>query len=96
METTNHIIIQVNNENGYPLFEEIQNKYSLYDNCVIDSNEKGETEQIVIEGKDLSQIMSLAQKILYEFVKELKIAIVPIEDTIIDDDRREETGGLEI
>lgn len=35
---TNQIIIEVDDEAAaYELFEEIQNKYSLYDNCVIDT-----------------------------------------------------------
>jgi len=36
-EITNHIVIEVDNEDkAYTLFEEIQNKYNLYDNCVIE------------------------------------------------------------
>lgn len=36
-KTTNHIVIEVDNpEKADRLFEEIQNKYSLYDNCVIE------------------------------------------------------------
>jgi len=39
MKTTNHIIIEIKNqEQAYALFEEIQNKYSLYDNCVIETD----------------------------------------------------------
>jgi len=60
METTNHIVIEIKNkEQAYKLFEEIQNRYSLYDNCVIETD-------------------------------------VPMEDTIIDEDRKEETGGFEV
>lgn len=58
--TTNHIVIEIKDEEqAYKLFEEIQNKYNLYDNCVIETN-------------------------------------VPMEDTIIDEDRKEETGGYEV
>ena len=54
-----HIVIEGKDENQMrALFEEIQNKYSFYDNCVLE------------ECKD--------------------------EDTIIDDDRKEETGYLEV
>lgn len=53
------IVIEGSNEAQIrELFEEIQNKYSFYDNCVFQE--------------------------------------VPDEDTIIDDDRREETGFLEV
>ena len=56
-KTTNHIVIEVDDEGqAQELFEEIQNKYNIFDNCVL------ETE-------------------------------VPIEDTIVDDDRWEENGG---
>lgn len=59
-KTTNHIIIEIaNEEQAYKLFEEIQNKYSLYDNCVIETN-------------------------------------VTMDNTIIDEDRKEETGGFEV
>lgn len=59
-ETTNHIVIEIKDEGkAYDLFEEIQNRYKLFDNCVI------ETE-------------------------------VSMEDTIVDDDRKEETGGYEV
>ncbi|MBU0959261.1 MAG: hypothetical protein KKB31_04935 [Nanoarchaeota archaeon] len=52
-----HIVIEGHDEEQMrALFEEIQNKYSFYDNCVFEEIEK--------------------------------------EDTIIDDDRREETGHL--
>jgi len=37
-DTTNHIVIEVDDEKkAYKLFEEIQNKYNLYDNCVIET-----------------------------------------------------------
>lgn len=59
-KTTNHIVIEIKNEEqAYKLFEEIQNKYSLYDNCVLETD-------------------------------------VSIEDTIIDEDRKTETGGFEV
>ena len=59
-ETTNQIIIEIKEEEqAQNLFEEIQNKYSLYDNCVLDTS-------------------------------------VSMEDTIIDEDRKEETGGFEV
>ena len=36
--TTNHIVIDVDDESdAYELFEEIQNRFSLYDNCVIET-----------------------------------------------------------
>ena len=36
---TNHITIEVDNEEkAYKLFEEIQNRYSLYDNCVVETD----------------------------------------------------------
>jgi len=58
--TTNHIVIEIKNESdAYKLFEEIQNRYRLFDNCVIETG-------------------------------------VSMEETIIDDDRREETGGYEV
>lgn len=100
-ETTNQITIECENYGkGYEVFEEIQNKYSLYDNCVIDYDEGENKPNFVrIEGKNLNEITNLARKILekhYPLVKELKISVVPISDTIIEEDRREETGGLAI
>jgi len=54
-----HIVIEgCNQEQMRALFEEIQNKYSFYDNCVLEE---------------------CADK-----------------DTIIDEDRKEETGHLEV
>jgi len=97
METTNHIIIECEDEKkGYEIFEEVQNFYSLYDNCVIDLEEdKSKPHFVTIEGKNIREITDLAKNILlkyYPLIKELKISVVPIEDTIIDEDRREETG----
>jgi len=59
-QKTNHIVIEIKDEEqAYKLFEEIQNKYSLYDNCVIEVG-------------------------------------IPMEDTIVDEDRKKETGGYEV
>jgi hypothetical protein len=44
---TNHIVIEIDDEGkAYDIFEEIQNKYGFYDNCVIET-EVGEEESIV-------------------------------------------------
>jgi hypothetical protein len=44
---TNHIVIEIDDEGkAYDIFEEIQNKYSFYDNCVIET-EVSEDESIV-------------------------------------------------
>lgn len=59
MDKIYHIVIEGSNqEQMQKLFEEIQNKYGFYDNCVLETANP--------------------------------------EDTIIDDDRRDETGHLEI
>ena len=100
-KTTNQITIECKNEKkGYDIFEEIQNRFKLFDNCCLDGNEKPDKPCFVrIEGIDLDEVTKLAKRILekyYPKIKELKISIVPIEDTIIDDDRKEETGCLSV
>lgn len=95
-ETTNQIVINIKNEEeAYDLFEEIQNGYSLYDNCVIDT-EKNNSFTIRIEGKNISRINSLIKELSKEYNIKPKVISVPISDTIIDADRKEETGGFEV
>ena len=46
-----HIIIEGKKESQMrKLFEEIQNRYDLYDNCVLD--EVGDDESIIEDGRD--------------------------------------------
>lgn len=93
---TNQIIIKIpKGEDGYPLFEKIQNDFSLYDNCVIDTSKNG-TQEIRIEGKSLTKIIELSKTLLKYYVKDLRVAIVPMEDTIVDKGRDVETGGFEV
>lgn len=95
-ETTNQIKINIKNlDDAYDLFEKIQNKYSLYDNCVIDE-EKNNYGTIVIEGKNINQINSLAKELSKEYNIKPKIISVSINDTIVEKDRQEETGGFEV
>ncbi len=97
---TNQIIIKIQKgEDGHPLFEEIQNNKNLYDNMIIESNAKGETTQIIIEGKNINEIENLVKGLKEDYahhIKELEIIKVPIEDTIIDEDKQDETGGMEV
>ncbi len=96
MKKTNQIIIKIpKGKDGYPLFEKIQNDFSLYDNCVIDTDDDG-TQKIRIEGKSLTEIIDLSRKLLKDYVEDLRVAIVPMEDTIVDVGRDVETGGLEV
>jgi uncharacterized protein YbaP (TraB family) len=97
-ETTNHIVIEIMGEDkAYDLFEEIQNKYSLYDNCVIETDED-ETKPcaIIIEGKNFQEMKKLSQILSNDYKIKLKVIPVPVSDTIIDDDRKEETGGFQV
>lgn len=99
--TTYHLVVDVSNytyEDGYKLFERIQNDYNLYDNCVIDIGDEGKAEQIVIESSDKKKLITLGYAIKknYKLGKMLKLKEVDISDTIIDEDRKEETGGLAI
>lgn len=50
---TNHIIIEIDDEGrAYDMFEEIQNKYSFFDNCVIETNIKEEESIIDTDRQD--------------------------------------------
>ena len=93
-ETTNQIIIAIKDEDkAYDLFEEIQNRYNLFDNCVID---EGNPFEIRIEGKNKFQINNFAKKLAKNYKIKPKVLSVPISDTILDEDRKEETGGFEV
>jgi len=93
-ETTYQIIIEIKDiDEAYDLFEEIQNKYNLFDNCVID---EGNPFEIRIEGKDKAQINDFSKELAREYKINPKVLSVPISDTILDEDRKEETGGFEV
>jgi len=81
-------------DEGYDLFEKIQNDYSIYDNCVIETNEKNCV--IKIEGKNKIQIKDLAKELSKKYPIKPKVVQVPIRDTIVDEGRDEETGGFEV
>ena len=70
-ENTYQITIKVGRNEGraYTLFEEIQNDYRLYDNCVIDYPDKTDPFEIIIEGKNKKEIDSLAKEIKEEISK---------------------------
>ena len=93
-ETTNQIVIAIKGiGKAYDLFEEIQNRYNLFDNCVID---EGNPFEIRIEGKNKLQINNFAKKLEKNYKIKPKVLSVPISDTILDEDRKEETGGFEV
>jgi hypothetical protein len=97
MKTTNHIIIvPESRKDGQRLFEDIQNKYNLYDNCVSES----EGERIVIEGANTEEVQRLVERITKDFTPRIGAMDlernVPITDSIIDHGRDEETGGMEV
>ena len=96
-KTTNHVVIvPAKKEDGVKLREDIQNKYSLYDNCV----DEGEGKRIVIEGANRKQLNSLVGRIALDFsarVGSLHYECeLPMTESIIDDGRDGETGGLEV
>ncbi len=96
-ETTNQIVINIKDEDeAYDLFEKIQNKYSLYDNCVIDTPQKPNYPSIIIEGKNINQINNFANILTKKYKIKPKVISVPISDTILDTDRKDETGGFEV
>lgn len=93
-ETTNQIVIAIKDiDKAYDLFEEIQNRYNLFDNCVID---EGSPFEIRIEGKNKLQINNFAKKLAKNYKIKPRVLSVPISDTILDEDRKEETGGFEV
>ena len=96
-KTTNHIVIVPKRpQSGQVLFEDIQNKYSLFDNCVIEEDGK----RIVIEGTNLQDVTTMYHKIMSVFRKRVMAAVinedVPMTESIIDDGRDGETGGMEV
>lgn len=96
-ETTNQIIINIKDEDeAYDLFEKIQNKYSLYDNCVIDTPQKPNYPSIIIEGKNETQINNFANVLAKKYKIKPKVISISISDTIVEKVRREETGGFEV
>lgn len=95
--TTNHIVIvPEDKKDGQELFEDIQNKYSLYDNCV--SEEDG--KRIVIEGANIEEVQRLVERITKDFTPRIGAMDLernlPMTDSIIDDGRDGETGGMEV
>jgi hypothetical protein len=80
------------------LWERIQNKYNLFDNCVLEADDEGDNKVIRIEGHVFGQVQNLMQRIIRDFQQTYNIIIeaTPYENTIIDDDRRGETGELSI
>ena len=58
MKTIFHIIIEgTNEEQMIKLFEEIQNKYDLYDNCILESCEVSKT--IIDDRKEETGILEV-------------------------------------
>jgi hypothetical protein len=96
-KTTNHIVIvPESRKDGQELFEDIQNKYSLYDNCV--SEEDG--KRIVIEGANTEEVQRLVERITKDFTSRIGAMDLernlPMTDSIIDNGRDGETGGMEV
>jgi hypothetical protein len=96
-KTTNHIVIvPESRKDGQQLFEDIQNKYSLYDNCV--SEEDG--KRIVIEGANIEEVQRLVERLTKEFTPRIGAMDLernlPMTDSIIDAGRDGETGGMEV
>ena len=85
------------NEKTQKLFEEIQNKYSLYDNCVFEEAHTNTPARVVIEGHDESQARAFYEELKNKYGSDkVRFEIVTPEDTIIDKDRTSETGPLTI
>jgi hypothetical protein len=84
-------------DNAYELFEDIQNRYGLYDNCVLDFRQNNIPDYILIESTDKDMLKELIEKIR-AIHKNLNIKLIKISDknTILDEDRKEETGGLPV
>ena len=97
---TYHLSIKTTRETdeAYDLFEGIQNDFSLYDNCVLESDISGLPERIIIESKDRKKLMFLATSIKFKYpsIKKFTIKKVDKSETIIDKGRDYETGGLPI
>lgn len=84
-------IVPKNLKNYDVLFEHIQNRFNLYDNCVCSDN-----AAILIEGHIKAEVEGLLKDIQKDYVSEatsITLEDCPEEDTILDD-RREETGRL--
>lgn len=96
-EYTYHIVINVKSlgyDIAHELFEDIQNQYGLYDNCVIEDEN---ADRIIIESIDKKRLHSLAKKIKEKCcLKKVFVRKVNKEYTIIDEGRDSETGGLAV
>lgn len=102
---TFHIIIDCEEDKAQDLFEDIQNKYRLYDNCVLETTDEWDWEEenplIIIEGKDLDQIINLCKNIFKRYARteydfSIRIEEVDMKSSILEKGRMSETGCLSV
>lgn len=98
---TFQIIINVKSfsyDRGYELFENLQNSFNLFDNCVIETSLDGLiTNKIIIESTDEKRLKSLANKIKKDYkLKDVKVKKINKKDTIIENGRDSEIGGYPV
>ena len=96
---TYQIVIKAPKEVGkaYNLFEGIQNDYSLYDNCILDSDSSNKPDEIRIESTSKEMLKNLIKKIKSRYkIKRIRLIKVNKAYTIIDEGRDSETGGFPV
>lgn len=99
MKFTYHIIIKSpeDYDDAYELFENIQNTYNLYDNCVIDFDEAEVPDNIIIESTDKERLENLMEKLKIKYkLEDITLEKVSKDNTIIEIGRDEETGGFPV